>query len=606
MPDSTTEQFEQFLSDHVPMDAKTAFSCGECVGAWRVMAFLGKGGNGEVYRVERENDREQGALKFFVPQPDKSASQTHAARLRFEREMHLLSENKCFGFPRFLDRGEMRGSPYYVMELLEPVMLPSDDAGVASFVLQLAACVRILHLHGVVHRDVKPQNVMRRKNGELVLIDFGAVKEFAENPASTGSTVTLVDGKAVGVGTPRYAAPEQFNGGAVSPATDIHALGMVINECFGGRPPRAWERIVNRSTCSIPELRYDNVDAFAAAVRRRHLGRNAVRGACVLLALGLAAAFAASVAASHRRTGASALAANAVDEFPARGESAWQNAEKRIYVKTGAQGGNGSAKRPFGTISAALNSADEGCVVEVGAGEYRESLEISAKRIRLVASSGAGKTVIRGALGKSVVAIKSGADGAVVRGFTLTGGIGTPCSSSYGFDYYGGGVYAKAPAIVEDCIIEGNGKGVPKKSACTFGGGAFASGVAVTFRNCLIRDNFAWACGGGLMTERAGGKLVVENCTIEENNATFFLGGRRGGIAVTDNGTLALERSVVWKNGGDQIAGFGAYAIGTRVQAEDSLIGGGVVAPCVERVAFGTGCVSRISKQTETWGARVE
>ncbi len=128
-------------------------------------------------------------------------------------------------------------------------------------------------------------------NGELVLIDLGLVKEFSAGTSSSGMSVTLVDGKAVGMGTPRYAAPEQFNGGAVSPATDIHALGMLANECFGGRPPHAWERIISRSTSSIPERRYADVGAFARAIRHRHSGR--IIACCgVALAMIVAVAFA--------------------------------------------------------------------------------------------------------------------------------------------------------------------------------------------------------------------------------------------------------------------------------------------------------------------------
>jgi len=170
--------------------------------------------------------------------------------------------------------------------------LPSADAAVAAYVLQVAAAVKALHVQGMVHRDIKPQNVMRRANGERVLIDFGAVKEFERRPTSSGATVTLVDGKAVGVGTPGYAAPEQFNGGAVSPATDVHALGMLVNACFGGKPPRAWERIVARATSSIPERRFADVDAFTKAVRRRSRPRHlfvlaAVLSILVSLAFGL-------------------------------------------------------------------------------------------------------------------------------------------------------------------------------------------------------------------------------------------------------------------------------------------------------------------------------
>lgn len=273
MRGSTTEEFESFLAAHAPIRQSTSFVEGECVGEWRITAFLGKGGSGEVYRAENVRDHTPVALKIHVPRPGKSDSQENSAKQRFDREARILSENTYPFFPRFYGRGEARGFLYFAIELLENVTLPSADAEITSFLLKVSAAVRVLHLHGLVHRDIKPQNIMRRANGDLVLIDLGLVKESSASASPSGASVTLVDGKLVGVGTPRYAAPEQFNGGAVSPATDIHALGMLANECFGGRPPRAWERIISRSTSSIPERRYGDIDAFTQAIRHRHYGR---------------------------------------------------------------------------------------------------------------------------------------------------------------------------------------------------------------------------------------------------------------------------------------------------------------------------------------------
>ena len=140
------------------------------------------------------------------------------------------------------------------MELLEPMDLPSDDRSVAKFLLDVCMAVRTLHVHGFVHRDIKPQNIMRRKNGDCVLIDFGLAKKFAAGePILGGASVTVMNGRAVGAGTPRYAAPEQFNGGDISPAADIHALGILANECFDGRPPRVWERIIGKANNNATE-----------------------------------------------------------------------------------------------------------------------------------------------------------------------------------------------------------------------------------------------------------------------------------------------------------------------------------------------------------------
>ena len=159
------------------------------------------------------------------------------------------------------------------MELLEDRSLPSDDAGVADFILKISRSVQLLHSMGFVHRDIKPGNIMYRSDGTPVLVDMGLLKRLdstEESIARKESALSIVDGKAVGVGTPWYAAPEQFNGGEISPAADIHALGMLINECFQGELKGCWEKIVARATSSIPERRYRDVSEFMRAVRHRH------------------------------------------------------------------------------------------------------------------------------------------------------------------------------------------------------------------------------------------------------------------------------------------------------------------------------------------------
>lgn len=268
MRGSRTGEFESFLARRAPLATPAAFRDGETFGEWRITAFLGKGGGGEVYCAEKLDGSVRAALKLQV-------SREGASSLRFEREVAVLSANRYPFFPRFFGAGEDRGCRYYAMELLEPVELPRTDAAVAEFLIEVCGAVRALHRHGLVHRDIKPQNIMRRANGELVLIDLGLVKEISKGSGRAASSLTIADGRPVGAGTPRYAAPEQFNGGEVTPATDIHALGMLANECFLSRPPRAWQRIIMESTSSVPGRRYADVDEFCRAVRRRHRGRRA-------------------------------------------------------------------------------------------------------------------------------------------------------------------------------------------------------------------------------------------------------------------------------------------------------------------------------------------
>ena len=226
-----------------------------------------------MYRVVNAQNGEIAALKVFARKPDADDGVTVVAKARFLREIRFLSANAYSSFPRFLAEGETDGRPWYVMELLEDRSLPSDDAGVADFILKISRSVQLLHSMGFVHRDIKPGNIMYRSDGTPVLVDMGLLKRLdstEESIARKESALSIVDGKAVGVGTPRYAAPEQFNGGEISPAADVHALGMLINECFKGELKGCWEKIVARATSSIPERRYRDVSEFMRAVRHRH------------------------------------------------------------------------------------------------------------------------------------------------------------------------------------------------------------------------------------------------------------------------------------------------------------------------------------------------
>ena len=265
--DEKSAALERFLRGHEPFAAKPLYAPGETVGDWKVLAFLGRGGSGEVYRAENVHIGTIGALKALTREDAK-------ARDRFRLEARLLSRATCAAFPRFCAYGEAEGRPYLVTELLEPMDLPSTDGAVADFIGKVCVGVAELHRLGYVHRDIKPANIMRRSaTGEPVLIDLGLVKSSDEKPDGRNSTTSIVDGHAVGVGTPGYSAPEQFSGGSISPAADIHALGMLANACFKGKPPRPWAGIIRRSTSSIPEQRYASVELFVKAIRHRHRER---------------------------------------------------------------------------------------------------------------------------------------------------------------------------------------------------------------------------------------------------------------------------------------------------------------------------------------------
>ena len=257
-------EIEDFLASHGPFVPPPCFPDGEAFGDWRTTAFLGRGGSAEVYRAVHRRTGAVAAVKVLV-------RSTETARARFAEEARLLASSLGEAFPRFHDSGELDGRPYVVEEYLEPYDLPERDRDVAAFLLRLCACVEGLHARGLVHRDLKPQNIMRRPGNDApVLIDLGLVKSAGGGSSAGKDSLSVVEGRSVAVGTPGYSAPEQFTGGEVTPATDVHALGAIASACFGGRPPLFWRNIVYRATSSIPGQRYETAESLARAIRHRH------------------------------------------------------------------------------------------------------------------------------------------------------------------------------------------------------------------------------------------------------------------------------------------------------------------------------------------------
>ncbi len=252
---------------HGPVAPASRFPVGTIFGDWHVTAFIGRGGSGEVYCAEHIALGTSAAVKVLVRDEPR-------AKERFVREAKLLSELKSASFPQFYSYGEANGCQYLAMEILEPGDLPSGDRNVARFLLAVCDAVAELHSLGYIHRDIKPGNILWR-NATPVLADLGLIKNITtSDDGQSTSDVTLG-----GAGTPGYGAPEQMERGEATVASDIHALGVLADCCFDGKPPRTWARIIRRATSSIPAHRYPTVAAFARAIRWRHLWHVAV--ACI-------------------------------------------------------------------------------------------------------------------------------------------------------------------------------------------------------------------------------------------------------------------------------------------------------------------------------------
>ena len=269
------DEIEGILSRHERLPTGASFQDGAAFGSWRVTAFLGNGGSGEVYRAVHVTLGTAAAVKVLVRDEPR-------ARERFVREARLLSELKSASFPQFFEYGEANGYAYLVMELLEPGDLPSGDREVARFLRQVCEAVAELHARGIVHRDIKPGNILWRGTTP-VLADLGLAKDIATSGIGHPTSDVTIGG----VGTPGYGAPEQMERGEVSVASDIHALGVLADRCFDGKPPRAWKRIIECATSSIPTRRYQMIDEFLHVIRLRNLWRNVGRAVLVFFLIGL-------------------------------------------------------------------------------------------------------------------------------------------------------------------------------------------------------------------------------------------------------------------------------------------------------------------------------
>ena len=256
---------------------------GDILDGWRVICFIARGGNAEVYRAEHTELKTIAAIKISIA----DTSESHA---RFKQEAQILGSVHHEALPVFHAFGEKNGHAYIITEFLQPLELPRTDRAVARFSTQIANALDVLHAQGIVHRDIKPGNIMTRNGHDPVLVDLGYAKRIATSTVRQQS-ISIEQSRLVGLGTPGYAAPEQFTGEEITPASDIHALGVLLNECFDGKPPRHWKRVIAKCTSSLPDYRFHTAQEFIKSIQHRNLRRVVLRTLFTLLALGLIAAF---------------------------------------------------------------------------------------------------------------------------------------------------------------------------------------------------------------------------------------------------------------------------------------------------------------------------
>ena len=221
-------------------------SPGTRLGPYEVMAALGKGGMGEVYRARDARLDRIVALKIISS--DLAADSTF--RSRFEREARMLSSLTHPHICVLHDIGHESGVDYLVLEYLEGETLAdklrNERGGLKKLgdalhiAIGVADALDAAHRHGIVHRDLKPANIMLTAGGAK-LMDFGLAKHpggpAAAALASLATRPDVATAQGTLVGTLQYMAPEQLEGRAIDARTDIFALGEVIHEMVTGRPP---------------------------------------------------------------------------------------------------------------------------------------------------------------------------------------------------------------------------------------------------------------------------------------------------------------------------------------------------------------------------------
>jgi serine/threonine protein kinase len=206
---------------------------GQSVGSYRVEALLGIGGMGRVYRAIG-SDGEPVALKLVRS----DIAEDSIFRKRFEREARIAQQVKNPHVVPVLDTGEHEGVPYLSQRFIEGGSLeqklkqegPLDVPTALQICAQVADGLDALFAGGMVHRDVKPANVLLDMQGTALITDFGLAKD------NQGTNLTR-PGQALG--SMDYMSPEQIRGEEVTAATDVYALGCVMCECLSGTPPFA-------------------------------------------------------------------------------------------------------------------------------------------------------------------------------------------------------------------------------------------------------------------------------------------------------------------------------------------------------------------------------
>jgi serine/threonine protein kinase len=221
------------VADSSPAEALANLSFGDRVGPYVIEERLGEGGMGLVFKARAADGREV-ALKLVRDE----LLGDEVLRKRFEREAHAARRVDSAHVVAVLDTGEFEGVPYMAQEFISggtlkeridrDGQLPLESAVLVC--LQVAKGLDALHAEHLVHRDLKPGNILLDEVGDAHVADFGLAKDRDASALTKSGT---------SVGSFDYMSPEQIRGHQVTAVSDVYALGCVLHECLCGEPPFA-------------------------------------------------------------------------------------------------------------------------------------------------------------------------------------------------------------------------------------------------------------------------------------------------------------------------------------------------------------------------------
>lgn len=210
---------------------------GQTLGRYHILEQLGEGGMAVVYKALDTRLNRQVALK--VIRTERLTLETMDKTLkRFEREARALARLTHTNIVSILDFGEYEGKPYLVLPFIpggtlkERLGHPLPWRESARLLVPIARALHYAHQQKIVHRDVKPSNIMLDPSGDSLLTDFGIAKVLLDTEETSDLT-----GTGMGIGTPEYMSPEQFQGMGVDARADIYSLGVVFYEMVTGKKP---------------------------------------------------------------------------------------------------------------------------------------------------------------------------------------------------------------------------------------------------------------------------------------------------------------------------------------------------------------------------------